>query len=423
MSKYRFNSRFEHLENEDKVIIANSVNGKWIKQSRECYEIVKDIIEGEKSVEEYLEEFDIEDRDYLDTLIGKLKYMEVISDRDDTDDIEPVKSITLSLTKNCNLMCIHCSYNAKHNRTPEQDLTYEQVINIVDKIIAVKPERITITGGEPLVRKDIFKILQYIRENFDGEIGLMTNGVLINKSNVERLTSLVKIFDISLDGYNQESCDFIRGKGVFNSVIRSIGLLQSHGITDISLSMVIVEQTRTHLQDFYKLCRELKVQPVPRIFSPIGRGLDNKDKLELKGEVNLENQLNAHGKKTQGSYKQLLDVCTCGGGFDELYIDYDGNIGPCPLFMDTKFQIGNISEINLNEYFNNKEYKRTKSFSEFKNYLPRHREKCKNCNVNIFCWTCPHMIHVEYKDEEKFEERCKYMKEILTESVWGNFYE
>lgn len=419
MGKYVFNDKFEYLENGDKVIIANSTSGKWIKQSKECFEIVKEVIESDRGIEEELKVFEDNDINYLYELIDRLKYIEVISEKG-KKNVDSVKSITISLTKNCNLMCIHCSYNAKHNRNPEQDLSYDEIINIVDKAIAVNAEQITFTGGEPLIRKDIFKILEYTKNNFSGELGIMTNGVLINEKNVDKLTSLVKIYDISLDGYNRKTCDFIRGDGVYNSVIRSISLLQSRGIKDISLSMVIVEQTREHLKDFYKLCKELSVQPVPRIFSPIGRGKENVKALGLKGEVNLEDKVNRHSKKEKFDG---LDICTCGGGFDELYIDYDGNMGPCPLFMDEKFRIGNIKNIDLNKFFERKDYKRSKSFNEFKKYLPRHREMCKNCNVNIFCWSCPHIIHVAYDDEEKFQKRCDYIKPILTESVWGDFYE
>lgn len=417
MSVYKFNDKFEYLENNTKVIVANNKDGKWIKITRECFEIINEMIVAELDVEKELSMFEDDDAAYLIDLLKTLRYIGVLNLKDEKEEID-VRSITISLTKNCNLMCMHCSYNAKHNRDAEKDLSFAEIKSIIDKTIAVEPKQIIFTGGEPLIRKDIFEILEYAKSKFTGTLGIMTNSVLINRNNVERLTSLVKVYDISLDGYNQKTCDYIRGKGVYSSVIRSINLLQEYGIEEISLSMVIVEQTREHLKDFYELCKSLKVTPIPRIFSPIGRGKSNADKLEIKGDVGFESSMNMDArKKNRGNG---LDICTCGAGIDELYIDYDGNIGPCPLFMSKEFKIGDINDIDLNDFFENKRYKETKSFDEFKKFLPKYRKKCESCNVNLFCWTCPHIIHVAYNDDEVFKRRCDYMKPLLTESIWGS---
>lgn len=122
--------------------------------------------------------------------------------------------VSFAISNRCNLKCKHCMVNAD-SCAENEFFTTEEIKQAFRKIIEAKPENITVTGGEPLVRKDFLEIITYLRENFDGTIGLMTNATLLNEKNVDVIVSCVNNISISLDGANEETVSLIRGQMYF----------------------------------------------------------------------------------------------------------------------------------------------------------------------------------------------------------------
>lgn len=108
-------------------------------------------------------------------------------------------------------------------------MTTQRVTEILQKIIKWQPDKITITGGEPLLRNDLLEHLKFLREAFEGIIILATNGTLIHKGNVSDIIQYIDRIDISVDGVDEESSRKIRGRGVFAKVLKSVELLKLNG--------------------------------------------------------------------------------------------------------------------------------------------------------------------------------------------------
>lgn len=108
----------------------------------------------------------------------------------------------------------------------------------------------------------------------------MTNGTLITPKNVKEIVSQIDSIDISLDGADEESCAVIRGKGVFEKVVSSIKLLQSHGFSKISISMVLSANNVRYTKQFMELNESLNTTPMLRALSYEGRAKENKDILD-----------------------------------------------------------------------------------------------------------------------------------------------
>ena len=79
----------------------------------------------------------------------------------------------------------------------------------------------------------------------------MTNGTLITPKNVKEIVSQIDSIDISLDGADEESCAVIRGKGVFEKVVSSIKLLQSHGFSKITQTSHIENGKRSLKNQYF----------------------------------------------------------------------------------------------------------------------------------------------------------------------------
>lgn len=279
-TKYYLSSQCRTLEKANRVILYNSQTGESIKISSECWGIINYINDGFTIEEICAAAENEEDRGYLKKLFKKLLERELITSGSEDKKENQLESIDLVLTHRCNLKCIHCCVDA--SELSESDLlSKEQIFSIIDKVTQINPRIIVITGGEPMVREDFMDIMSHLRNNFQGKISLMTNGTLINRVNVIKLSEYFDNFNISIDGYDEESCSLVRGKGVYNKVINSINLLKKVGVSgkNISLSMVKMATNLSGINKFHELNKELETQEVIREFDPIGRGGSNVKKL------------------------------------------------------------------------------------------------------------------------------------------------
>lgn len=188
---------------------------------------------------------------------------------------QPPKSVELQLTYCCNLHCDMCGQwgksgifreNIKNLRN--QEITIDAWKNIIDQAAKWK-SRINLWGGEPFLKKDIFKIIKYIKSK-KLKCSVVTNGVLIDKYYKEIIDSkLDKIF-LSIDG-TREIHDKIRGKkGTFDKILKGINSL--HDLKrKKNLKKPYIEILCTINKDNNKIID--KMPQVSRIF--------NADKLDL----------------------------------------------------------------------------------------------------------------------------------------------
>lgn len=412
---YKFSNSTSMLFHNNKVVIGNNVNGKWIRMSDEIYNIYNLGIENNLSIEnlqKYL--FDDEDRRFILNLYNELLEINIIDDGNNTMDIQN-KIASFEITHRCNLRCIHCCMDADGISSDNVELSTQEIKQSLDKLIQWSPRNIMLSGGEPMLRNDFLEILQYLRDNYNGNIIVSTNGTLINKNNVEILTKCSNQIEVSLDGVDEETCSVVRGKGVFKKVIESIKLIQSTGFYNINVSMAVGDKTE-HLKDtFIKLSNELGTNHMIRRFGAVGRGKQNENIFSNKSK----DEAYIPKEYLDEKFNESFGVSSCKAGFKEILISYKGDIYPCPSFMGEEYKICNIFDVDsINDI--SKFYKhRVNDFSILKDINLDMYNKCKECKVNIFCWTCPGEIE-ELKDNKlSFEDKCNKLKDILYKRVWG----
>jgi len=164
--------------------------------------------------------------------------------------------VNLEITKRCNLRCIHCDIR----KTPE---TYNDIINkefstsevkeIIDSLKSLGTKYISISGGEPFLRKDIFELIDYIKNAGMG-LHISTNGLLITEEVAKRINdSGLNTVSISLDAASPELHDEIRGvKGSFEKAVEAIKILvnSENKHTQVGISPII---TNLNLYELPKL--------------------------------------------------------------------------------------------------------------------------------------------------------------------------
>lgn len=172
-------------------------------------------------------------------------------------------AIMLSLTSGCNLRCKHCFHYFDQNyfKSTDEDLSLERCIELIDEASQFKIFALTLSGGEPFYRKDVFKILIHAKKRRI-PLYIHTNAALLNEAKIKKLKNILNPYtdmvQVSLDGATADIHDSIRGKGVFNKAISNTRLMIEQNI-NVVLNYTVMSVNQHELLDFYKLANSIEV--------------------------------------------------------------------------------------------------------------------------------------------------------------------
>ncbi len=141
-----------------------------------------------------------------------------------------IRLVAWETTRNCNLSCIHC--RAAATRGPYRDeLDTKAALDVIDQIAATGKPIVILTGGEPLLRPDIFEIARYGTDQ-GLRMVMAPNGTLVDAGNARRMVEAgIQRISISLDGADAASHDRFRGvEGAFEGALRGIGHAREAGL-------------------------------------------------------------------------------------------------------------------------------------------------------------------------------------------------
>lgn len=388
----KFSEQVKFQKGKKKTLLVNLENKKNMFVSNEVIGYINEAEKEKLNTEEFLDVFeDIHDQKYMKKVIKYIDECGMWEERKIPFNSKVV-NFSLDITNQCNLRCKHCCVSAGENLYGE-DLTTEQLKKVLNKIYEYQPRMISISGGEPLVRKDFVEIIEDIKLHYNGPLDLMTNATLIDDKMAKFITQNFISVSISLDGVDDETTSIIRGKGVFAETVHGIKLLKKYGMKNIESSMVVCKENEQYISKFQKLCKDLEVNSKLRILEPGGR-IDRFD-----DEVHyVDSEINPEGKELEIYLKKCLnyginklhpDTCACQAARREFLIDFKGDIYPCASLTDAELKMGNILDVeDVTDYFNNQRFHESKGYKEFARYLPYQVEGCKDCNKNLLCFSC-----------------------------------
>jgi radical SAM protein with 4Fe4S-binding SPASM domain len=290
-------------------------------------------------------------------------------------------------TYNCNYKCIHCEASAGSSKVLE--LTTDEAFGLIDELKDMGVKRILLSGGEPLVRKDIFSIIEYIL-NRGLKYGLQSNGYLVDKFTDEFKKMKPYMFFTSIDGLEQTN-DEIRGKkGAFKKSLDSLKFFQSIGVEKRVINTVVLPTNIQELPELKKIIQRSSAT-LWRLAIPIpaGRANDNekfslnKEQLKYLFKFIDDSKKELHVELTEdagylGCYALKLRPYRffCDAGLTYCAIMPDGEVLGCMTAHDNTYSEGNIRITSFSKIWKN-------GFSRFRD--PQIEKECLACTYLHAC--------------------------------------
>ena len=151
--------------------------------------------------------------------------------------------IRISLTDRCNLRCKYCMPEEGVKLLKHEDiLTYEEIIILSKIFISLGIKNFKLTGGEPLVRRDVSQLVKSLK-NIEGigEVTMTTNGVLLEEYGSDLIEAGIDRINISLDSLNPTKYQEITGRNFLDKVFHGINLLLSKGFDKVKINTVPIK--------------------------------------------------------------------------------------------------------------------------------------------------------------------------------------
>ena len=369
--------------------------------------------DNEKNIRKYLEMY-FHGTPATDDFVSAFDLMQKIRDCADMEFIHdyPFDAVW-ELTSACNLRCKHCYIQSRDNAyCSENDLSDEDMLEVA-KILTdyFQINHVTLTGGEPFLRKNILDIIKILKE-VNTSIYIQTNGTLLDDKIIKTLSELLNpnmdIVQVSLDGLLSGSHNFIRGKNIYSKVIESITKMVEAGIF-VSVNCTMTKFNYYEIENLLLMCNEIGVKRFTvtklkvttdkqkdfeltneEVFATLAKLIDLKQNKKLQIYTNLlcfsfiKLVNDTTVRKILSEYIDEIKPKTppkylnCHRG-DTVSIKPDGKIYLCPDVVSDKALLGDLKTQNIADIWDNVENHPLFEFRKFD------KMECKKCKFVYRC--------------------------------------
>lgn len=326
------------------------------------------------------------------------------------------------ITRRCNEKCVHC-YN---NSSPSGfNPSFNHIERIAIELASSRLKNITLTGGEPMMRRDFWSIVELLRP-ITHELSLGTNGTLITENNVERVCESFDVLNISLDDPDPVKFDEFRGySGAFDRTFRALKILSGRNIR-INIQSVLTRDSIDRLDALGSLLENVQVDDwVVRFAFESGRATEGGQYLNGREIFERSDFLRGIGEKYQTKERQVTiganypwsyqekypfvsptdDLQTCAAATTHAAVDAFGRMAPCSLFTETEYRTPSVYGRSFLDAW--------KSASQFVEMRTLRRKDVKGCGTcanaaGICGGGCRAKAYMRYGTIKKNDYSCNY---------------
>ncbi len=168
--------------------------------------------------------------------------------------------LRISLTERCNLRCFYCMpEEGIALREKSVFMTAEETFAIAKEFVSMGVKKIRLTGGEPLIKKNISKILRDLA-SLNIELAITTNGILVDQYLNDFKQTGLRAVNVSLDSLDEKNFERISRRNYFQRIVSNIHLLVKEGF-QTKINVVVMRGVNDHeIIDFINYTRDLPVQ-------------------------------------------------------------------------------------------------------------------------------------------------------------------
>jgi len=301
-------------------------------------------------------------------------------------------------------------------RKAERELSTDECLRVLDELRSLGTEMVILTGGEPLLRKDIFDIASYA-----SELGIWvvmgTNGVLITESVARRMVECgVRGVGISIDSIDPEKHDSFRGgPDAWKHSVRALEICRKQGL-EVLIQSTIMEMNAAELPALIDFARDKGAWSFNLYFLvQTGRGQQMNDLGPEQTAAVLSDLAEAQDRhrpmlvraKCAPQYKQIayqkglggLESGGCMAGTEYGRIMPDGGVTPCP-YMNVV--AGNVLERSFTDIWN------TSPVLHQLRDLKQLKGRCGRCEFSELCGGCRCRAHAAFGDYLQEDPACTY---------------
>jgi radical SAM protein with 4Fe4S-binding SPASM domain len=300
--------------------------------------------------------------------------------------------VQLDLTYRCNERCIHCYLD----HDDHGEMSTAEIKDVLDQMAGAGVFFLTLSGGEILMRRDFFEILEHARARTFC-IKLKTNGVLIRRKEAERIRALgVESVQISVYSHRPEVHDAItKMPGSFRQSIEAARLLRSVGL-HVTFANVLMNQNAEDYRGVRALANEVGAQcTLDPTITPMMDG--DRSILSLNVDQEALRQVFRDGGLV-GNVEEFcaappkvgeddLDSLPCSAGHTSCYVSPYGDVYPCVQFP---LPCGNLRQSKFADI-----WKESPQFKEVRSIHLRDMPSCSQCAHGATCTRCPGLAYLE----------------------------
>lgn len=301
--------------------------------------------------------------------------------------------VHLDVTWRCNERCVHCYLD--HDDLGE--MSYDEIEDLMTQMAAAGVFFLTISGGEPMLRSDIFPILRRARE-LTFNVKLKTNAILIKEKEAALIRELgIETVQVSIYSHRPEVHDAItKVKGSLERSLAAIRFMVSRGLK-VTMANVVMKQTRFDYPGVQKLAAEVgamfTIDPTitPHINGDRSLLALNVSREDLRDIMNDKTIAGATEDQfvavTPGADDDHMDNIPCSAGHSACYVSPYGDVYPCVQFP---LPSGNVRQQKFIDI-----WKYSPQLEEVRSIRTRDLPVCSTCSHSSSCSRCPGLAYME----------------------------
>jgi len=301
-------------------------------------------------------------------------------------------SVHFDLTYRCNERCEHCYLD----HDDHGEMTTDEIRSVLRQLADAGVFFLTLSGGEALMRRDCFEIIEYAR-SLSFNVKLKTNAMLIREKQARRLRALgVEQVQISVYSHRPEVHDAVtKVRGSFKRTLAAIRLLRSYGLR-VTMANVLMRGNHGDSEGVRALALELgAVYKLDPTITPMMDG--NKSVLRLRVDAseltsffhnpNLVGDVESFCAPPPAVDESIREGLPCSAGHTACYISPYGDLYPCVQFPIT---CGNVRQQPFLDIWRN-----SPQLAEVRSIRAKHLTTCSSCSHLGGCTRCPGLAYME----------------------------